>query len=109
MTPYGAKDLDGWEFKILRSATGRFRDPYWQRAVLEEESRAGWALVEKFDNFRVRLKRPVSAREHDSALGIDPYRIWVGIGPGQLAFWIVAGIFMGVAVIMGSLFAILGR
>src|SRR5262245_15477427 len=56
MTPYGAKDLaEDWEFKILRSATNRFRDPIWLNAILQEEARAGWKLVEKFDDGRVRL------------------------------------------------------
>lgn len=109
MTPYSARDLDGWEFKIIRSATGRFHDPFWQRAVLQEEARAGWMLLEKFDNYRLRLKRPVSAREKDAALGFDPYRTWVGIGPVGLALWIVVGILAGVAFVTGVLVAAVGR
>jgi hypothetical protein len=48
------KDLaEDWEFKILRSATNKFRDPVALHAFLQEEARAGWTLVEKFDNERV--------------------------------------------------------
>ncbi|HEY1545372.1 MAG TPA: hypothetical protein VGG01_23470 [Xanthobacteraceae bacterium] len=59
MTPYAPKDLaEGCEFKILRSATGGFRNPEWLRSVLEEEQRAGWTLLEKFDDTRGRATRP---------------------------------------------------
>jgi hypothetical protein len=98
MTGYSAGDLaDGWEFKILRSATGAFRNPERLRQALEEESRAGWVLVEKFDNQRVRLKRPASARAGDAGLGFDPYRTRFGMGDGAL-----------VALILGTVFGALG-
>ena len=58
MTPYSQKDLeDGWEFKILRSATGRFYDPYWLRRVLQEESLGG---VDPAREVR-QLSRPLKA------------------------------------------------
>ncbi|MGO9171347.1 MAG: hypothetical protein ACLP7P_05205 [Rhodomicrobium sp.] len=108
MTPYSSKDLaEGWEFKILRNTTGRFSDPFWLRSVLEEEGRAGWVLIEKFDNYRVRLKRPVSARANDASLGFDPYRTWVGIGQARFAILLVAGITLGVALFTGALVALL--
>src|SRR5438876_9740467 len=73
MTPYSSTDLaQDWEFKILRSATGGFRSTGWLRQVLEEEAQAGWVLIEKFDNSRVRLKRSAAARERDGKLHIDP-------------------------------------
>src|SRR6201999_4115776 len=82
MTPYGPKDLaDGWEFKILRSATAGFRNPQWLRSVLDEEQRAGWVMVEKFDDARIRLKRPASARANDPTLDFDALRTWVGMRP----------------------------
>ncbi len=35
MTPYSADDLaQNWQFKILRSAASKFRDPVWMHAVL---------------------------------------------------------------------------
>ncbi len=81
MTPYSAKDLDdGWEFKILRSNFATFRDPEKLRATLEEEKRGGWTLVEKFDDQRIRLKRPAGAKQAQGELadGYDPYRTTVG-------------------------------
>lgn len=57
--------------------------------MLEEEARAGWTVIEKFDNGRVRLKRPASARASDATLGFDPYRTWVGISQTRLVLMIV--------------------
>src|SRR5882757_6347562 len=80
VTGYTAEELaSGWEFKILRSATGGFKRTEFLQRVLEEEKRAGWTLVEKFDNSRVRLKRPVSTRASDGSAGLDAYRSHVGI------------------------------
>src|SRR5438105_736843 len=84
MTPYSPKDLsDDWEFKILRSVNAKFRDPLWLHAVLQEEGRAGWVLLEKFDDSRIRLKRPRSATARDAALGFDPHRTWIGMSQGR--------------------------
>jgi len=96
MTPYQPQDLnDGWEFKILRSLTGAFGKPDQLREFLDEEAKAGWVLVEKFDNARIRLKRPAGARKKDSALEFDPYRTYVGISASKIALratFIVLGI-----------------
>jgi hypothetical protein len=108
MTPYSKQDLDdGWEFKFLRSATGKFRDPIFQRAVLEEEARAGWTLIEKFDNTRLRLKRPTSERGRDTTASIDPYRIWVGTTPGKQAVYILIGVFAAVGLLLALIFSII--
>src|SRR6266478_6433130 len=86
MTPYSKQDLaENWEFKIIRSVTSMFKDPEKMKAILDEEARAGWVLVEKFDNQRIRLKRPHSARAADATLGFDPYRIQVGMSELALA------------------------
>lgn len=75
MTSYSSQDLAGdWEFKILRSTFGAFGDSDRLREILDEEARAGWTLVEKFDNHRVRLKRSARERQNDTALEFDPYR-----------------------------------
>ena len=90
MTGYRPEDLSqDWEFKILRSATGAFKNPERLRRFLEEEAHAGWVIVEKFDNSRVRLKRPATARERDGKLDIDPYRTYVGASPNVVAAWTV--------------------
>jgi hypothetical protein len=68
--------LVGWEFKILRSTQDSFRDPLIFKQVLEEESIAGWILLEKLDDRRLRFKRPIAMREvlRSDLLPIDPYR-----------------------------------
>jgi len=96
MTRYTPKDIaENWEFKILRSATGAFRDPDVLRTALDAEQRAGWTLVEKFDDARVRLKRSASARAGDASLNFDPYRTWVGMKLSvyaMLIVFVVAGV-----------------
>lgn len=92
MTPYSTKDLDeGWEFKIVRSNFATFRNQEKLRAVLEEEKRGGWTLVEKFDDQRIRLKRPAGAKvaQGDFADGYDPYRTTVGMPQGALVLTIL--------------------
>lgn len=108
MTPYSREDLAGnWEFKILRSATGKFRDPAFVRATLAEEAQAGWSLLEKFDNARMRLKRPASARDGDRGRAIDPYRIDVGPGPGMVvAVTLLATLGLSAAIIVGVVFGV---
>jgi hypothetical protein len=104
MSGYSAQELaEGWEFKIVRSATSAFKRPEFLRQVLEEEKRAGGVLVEKFDNERIRLKRPATARAKDSQDGIDPYRTQVGIGPVRLGLTIAACALGSVAVIVTAI------
>jgi len=81
MTRYTQGDLQkDFEFKIVRSGSAAFRNPDTLKALVEEESRAGWVMLEKFDNGRVRFKRPRSARARDAFLpeGVDPYRTQYG-------------------------------
>lgn len=102
MTPYTADNLGGeWEFKILRSQFNTFRKPEKLREVLDQEARAGWVLLEKFDDQRIRLKRPVSARALDAKLDFDPYRTTAGVGEG-------AAVLLVLAIIFGIIFAIVG-
>jgi hypothetical protein len=101
MTGYSERDLaEGWEFKFVRSSTGSFRRPEYLRGVLEEEARAGWTLLEKFDNGRIRLKRPASARRAEAGGGIDPYRSHVGIGDATLTLMIIGGILCTMAIVI---------
>jgi len=105
--------LVGWEFKIVRSSRDLFRDPPVFRRVCEEESQAGWILLEKLDDRRIRFKRPIALREilNSEMLAIDPYRshygssanhwIWVAaivslillILPAYLGFMLVSSTF----------------
>jgi hypothetical protein len=101
MTPYSRQDLtQGWEFKILRSLTNAFKDPAKMRKALEQEARGGWVLVEKFDDGRMRLKRPASAKESDANLDFDAYRTRLGMTEGQLGM-IIALTILGAIGIVG--------
>jgi hypothetical protein len=104
MTGYTPEELaSGSEFKILRSATAAFRRPEFLRRVLEEEQSAGWTLVEKFDNSRIRLKRPESARADGGSARFDPYRSYVGISETALGLRIVAAILIGLSFLFGGI------
>ena len=97
MTSYSPKELaEDWEFKIVRSNTAAFRNPAKLRAVLDQERRGGWVLVEKFDNARIRLKRPAAAKavEQDFADGYDPYRTEVGFSGGAIALLALSCLFV---------------
>ena len=89
MTRYKNNDLDGWEFKIVTSFTGSFKSYTDVQKVIEEESKAGWEFLEKFDNYRMRFKRRIERRSGDQFLNIDPYRTQVGMGSGSLAAVII--------------------
>lgn len=71
---------------------------------LEEEAQAGWTLVEKFDNSRIRLKRPAAARQQDAQGTFDPYRTSVGISEVGFGALIIGSVLGGVAVLMTVIF-----
>ncbi len=106
MTRYTIDELDdNWEFKIVRSETGAFGKPEVFQSLLQEESLAGWELVEKLDNRRVRLKRRRDARRRDVTLppGFDPYRTQYGGSTARVAILIGVALMLilgvGVAVL----------
>ena len=77
-TPYLPGDLaDGWEFKIIRSHLGLFAKREFRERILAEEVRAGWVLLEKFDDHQMRLKRLRKLHPTPEVDDIDPYRIVV--------------------------------
>jgi hypothetical protein len=80
LTKYGKEDLDGWEFKIVRTYTARFRDYAAVQRVCQEEARSGWELVEKFDDYRLRFKRRIEHRSNDHLQQVDPYRTQLRCG-----------------------------
>ncbi|MCX6783801.1 MAG: hypothetical protein NT141_01900 [candidate division WWE3 bacterium] len=92
MTTYTPEDLNnGWEFKILRAnRIGGFKDPLVLKKALDEEAQTGWQLVEKFDDYRLRLKRKISERSKDSQATSDPYRTIYGMSTAAM-FWLVMG------------------
>jgi hypothetical protein len=104
LTPYTSDDLkEDWEFKIVRSNFSSFGKPENLRKLIEEEARAGWVMVEKFDDTRVRFKRSPSARSRDSLLppGVDPYRTTVGISQEKIALWGILGTIFIIALVIG--------
>jgi hypothetical protein len=94
MTHYSDDELrDDWEFKIVRATRGVFSKPDELKKLIGEEKQAGWILLEKFDNSRVRFKRRRSAQSNDVQLissGIDPYRTRYGMSPGAYTILIIA-------------------
>ncbi len=98
MSGYNSDDLNGWEFKIVRANTRRFKDPKAVRQLCDEESKAGWEMIEKFDDSRIRFKRKIEHRSRDQYAEIDPYRSEVGIGQGN-----IVGLVLGVLALLGGL------
>ncbi|MDH5606860.1 MAG: hypothetical protein OEY93_08235 [Anaerolineae bacterium] len=100
-------DLENWEFKIVRSYWNDFGNPQKLQVMLEEEGLAGWEMMEKLDDSRVRLRRRKEMQKRDMALppGIDPYRtqygggsrsaIAVGISVFTLLLGVLAAFFIG--------------
>ncbi|MEZ5357831.1 MAG: hypothetical protein R3F48_03305 [Candidatus Zixiibacteriota bacterium] len=103
LATYNSDDMDRWEFKIVRANTQYFKKPENLRKICDEESRNGWEMVEKFDNYRVRFKRRIDRRTSAGASDIDPYRTQVGISQGPMVFLIlgIIGVLTG-----GLIFAI---
>lgn len=106
LVTYTVEELrEEWEFKIVRSTFEAFRKPEKLQQVIAEEARAGWTLLEKFDNGRLRFKRPASARANDHTLppGVDPYRTTFGMGSGAAVTVILnlTMVILGVVMLLG--------
>jgi hypothetical protein len=99
MSGYRKEDLEGWEFKIVRSATGQFRKLEVVRQLCEEESRAGWEMLEKFDDFRIRFKRRIEKRSMDSHLSINAYRTTYGSSFNP----IILALILGMVLVVGGI------
>lgn len=74
-----ASAIEKYEFKILRSIWGSFKNPEKRDEILRQEAEHGWRFLEKFDDSRIRVYRKRGARTSE-ANGIDPYRTLAG-GP----------------------------
>jgi hypothetical protein len=104
MTTYGPDDLShDWEFKIVRANRPLFRNRAHLQRLCEQEAVAGWTMVEKFDNSRIRFKRPARARLNDAMLppGVDPYRVHYGLPPAAFAILLALTLIAVVGGIMG--------
>jgi hypothetical protein len=96
MTTYSQDDLaNDWEFKIVRSDSAAFRNPQVLNRLIEEEAQAGWTMLEKLDDSRIRFKRPHSDRAKDAYLpeGMDPYRTHYGMPSARIA--VLVGVLVG--------------
>jgi hypothetical protein len=105
MTPYTDQELaEDWEFKIVRSTTGAFKKLERIEQVVAEEAAAGWVLLEKFDDNRLRFKRPANAKRNDYNLPahINPYRTAYGMSEGGVAVIIigVVGFLLGLTALL---------
>lgn len=67
------------EYKVIQSQTPLFADTAKMQEVLSEEAKAGWRLLEKEDNYKIRVQRDISHRANDASLGMDAYRTTVGV------------------------------
>ncbi|HOD66364.1 MAG TPA: hypothetical protein PK186_08865 [candidate division Zixibacteria bacterium] len=106
MTTYRSDDLEGWEFKIVRSLTGAFSKPEKVEQLRRDEAQAGWEMIEKFDNNRIRFKRRTDRRANDHLLPFDPYRTNYGIGEGRMAAVVITSmvVVIGLVIVLALLF-----
>jgi hypothetical protein len=96
MTKYNHDESEKWEYKIVRSESGTFRNPNVLAELVEDEALAGWEMLEKFDNRRIRFRRPVEARKRDAMLPdhIDPYRTNYGTSMLRVGVMLSLGLLM---------------
>jgi hypothetical protein len=99
----------GYEYKILRSTMGAFKDRATLKATLEEEARAGWELYELLDSCRMRLRRSVAWRAKDAELTQDPYRMRVGASEGAIALRIVLVTLALIGVVVAVLLLVMNK
>jgi hypothetical protein len=97
--------LVGWEFKIVRANRDLFADPVVFKKLCDEEGTAGWILLEKFDDRRVRFKRLIALREllDGEKLSHDPYRTYYGSSWSPFTVLLVIATFL--AMVVPSYFA----
>lgn len=109
VTPMNSDPSGAFEYKIIRSITNAFRTPAFFQQTLQEEAQAGWQLVEKLDDGRVRLRRSIDWRSKDALLTQDPYRTRIGMGEVKLVFVILGSIFGTLLVIFSVVFYLVKR
>ncbi len=98
-TPSLDPRLVGWEYKIVRASGDLFRDPKVLQRLRDEEADAGWILLEKLDDRRIRFKRPLATAQIQNAeyLEIDPYRSHYGSSAPSLSWLVAIGAFIALA------------
>lgn len=106
MATYSQDDLDNdWEFKIVRSTGHAFSKPEVLNQLLQEEARAGWVMIEKFDDARIRFKRQCRTSAHVAPLSgeIDPYRSYYGTSPNKYLWFLVLELIVALGLILFGL------
>ena len=83
------------EYKVVQAQTPLFSDTGKMHEILEQEAQAGWQLLEKEDNFKIRLQRDISHRENDKNLDFDAYRSTVGVS-AILTYGVTALLTLGI-------------
>ncbi len=101
MSRYNKADLEGWEFKIVHSTFGKFNNPGKVQELCEQEARAGWVMLEKFDNYRIRFKRWIEKRSMDQFLENDPYN--TDASTTGVSVMLILGVTLLIAGIIGFL------
>jgi len=99
MTKYNDDELEKWEFKIVRSNFARFKNYSVVQRLCAEEAKAGWEMLEKFDDYRIRFKRRTDKRAYDQHLATDPYRTSMG-GDGKIGLVIAGSIILLIGLII---------
>lgn len=84
-----SQKITEWEYKIVRANYDLFRNSTNFMRLCEEESQAGWILLEKLDDRRVRFKRSVAMRDKIDVnqLPFDPYRCHYGPNNAVINFF----------------------
>lgn len=87
------------EYKVIQAQTPLFADTAKMQEVLDQESRAGWRLLEKQDNYRIKVQRDISHRDNDADLDFDAYRTTVGVS-SVITYGVTALLTIGVVSII---------
>lgn len=99
------QQMVGWEFKIVRASSDLFRDQAVLQQLCQEEAKAGWILLEKLDDRRIRFKRLIALRNvlDETQLLYDPYRSHYGASWTRLH--LLSAIAAAMVIVIPSYFA----
>ena len=99
------QQMVGWEFKIVRASSDLFRDQALLQQLCQEEAKAGWILLEKLDDRRVRFKRLIALRNilDETQLPFDPYRSHYGASWTRIH--LISAIAAATVIVLPSYFA----
>jgi len=107
LSKYNNEELnEEWEFKIVRSVTGVFKNPAKLADLIEREKKYGWVMLEKFDNNRIRFKRK-RCQSGKVSLDENPYNTVYGIGHVSFSILLFFGISSFVGLVMFIVFTFL--